>query len=95
MCFQSLETIFVFDLAHCINSFALMAVIPAAWFLQLTRVREQREMQHLAALSEQAPIDEPQHMMDIPTLLLNRFNYRVGFGCLAFLLMLSWFSTRL
>lgn len=95
MCLQSLETILVFDLAHCLNSFALLAVIPAAWFLQLTRGREQREIQYLAEMTEQAPMDEPQHMMDIPTLLMNRLNYRVGFGSLGFLLLLSWISTRL
>jgi hypothetical protein len=95
MCPQSLDAILVFDLAHCLNSAALLAVIPVAWFLYLTRHREQQENQHLATLSEQAPIDEPQHMMDIPTLLLNRFNYRIGFGCLAVVLMLSWLSTRL
>lgn len=93
MCPQSLEAILVFDLAHCLNSAALLTVIPVAWFLYLTRRREQLENQHLAALTDEAPIDEPQHMMDIPTLLLNRFNYRVGFGCLGLLVMVSWLST--
>ncbi|MDB6050391.1 MAG: hypothetical protein JWR17_3137 [Pseudomonas sp.] len=95
MCLQSFETILVFDLAHCVNSFALLAVIPAAWFLYLTRRREQLEIQHLAVMTEQAPIDEPQHMMDISTLQMNRFNYRFGFGCLTVVLIVSWLSTRL
>ncbi|MEB0043398.1 MULTISPECIES: hypothetical protein [unclassified Pseudomonas] len=95
MSLQSFEAVLVFDLAHCVNSVALLATVPAAWFLQLTRRREQREVEHLASLTERAPIDEPQHLMDISTLRLNRFNYRFGFGCLMGVLLVSWISTRL
>ncbi|MFJ3486404.1 hypothetical protein ACIPL1_23825 [Pseudomonas sp. NPDC090202] len=78
-----------------INLLALLAAGPGAWLLYTTRNREQRETAHLQELTEQAPIDEPMHLMDVPTLRLIRLSYRIGAGCLAFALLLSWVSTKI
>ena len=78
-----------------INLCALLAAGPGIWLLQTTRTREQREMAHLHHLTEQAPIDEPMHLMDVPTLRMIRLSYRFGTACLAFALLLSWVSTKL
>ncbi|MCF7535138.1 hypothetical protein [Pseudomonas petrae] len=78
-----------------INLCALLAAGPGIWLLQTTRSREQREMAHLHHLTEQAPIDEPIHLMDVPTLRMIRLSYRFGTACLAFALLLSWVSTKL
>jgi len=78
-----------------INLFALLAVGPGIWLLHTTRTREQRETAHLNNLTEQAPIDEPMHLMDVPTLRMIRHSYRIGAGCLAFALVLSWVSTKI
>ena len=78
-----------------LNLFALLAAGPGVWLLHTTRSREQRETTHLHNLTEQAPFDEPMHLMDVPTLRLIRLNYRIGAGCLGFALLLSWVSTKL
>lgn len=78
-----------------LNLFALLAAGPGIWLLQTTRSREQRETTHLARLTEQTPIDEPMHLMDVPTLKMIRQSYRIGSACLVFALMLSWVSTQL
>ncbi|WP_110948182.1 hypothetical protein [Pseudomonas bohemica] len=78
-----------------INLFALLAAGPGIWLLHTTRSHEQRQTTHLNNLTEQAPIDEPMHMMDVPTLRMIRFSYRIGAACLAFALMLSWVSTKI
>lgn len=78
-----------------INLFALLAAGPGIWLLHTTRVREQRETTHLNDLTEQGPIDEPMHLMDVPTIKMIRQSYRIGAGCLAFALLLSWVSTKL
>ncbi|MFK3796625.1 MULTISPECIES: hypothetical protein [unclassified Pseudomonas] len=78
-----------------INLLALAAAGPGIWLLHTTRVREQRETAHLNNLTEQAPIDEPMHLMDVPTLRMIRQSYRIGAGCLAFALVLSWVSTKI
>lgn len=78
-----------------INLFALLAAGPGIWLLYVTRNREQRETAHLNHLTAQAPIDEPMHLMDVPTLRMIRHSYRLGAGCLAFALLLSWVSTQI
>ena len=78
-----------------LNVFALLAVGPGIWLLHTTRSREQRETTYLNQLTEQAPIDEPMHLMDVPTLHLIRQSYRIGAGCLIVALLLSWMSTKL
>ncbi len=78
-----------------INLFALLAAGPGIWLLYITRSHEQRETTHLNHLTEQSPIDEPMHLMDVPTLRLIRQSYRVGAGCLVFALLLSWVSTKI
>jgi len=78
-----------------LNFFALLAAGPGVWLLHTTRSREQRETTHLHNLTEQAPIDEPIHVMDVPTLRLIRLSYRIGAACLGFALLLSWTSTKL
>lgn len=78
-----------------INLFALLAAGPGVWLLHTTRTREQRERTHLHNLTEQAPIDEPMHLMDVPTVRLIRLSYRIGAACLVFALLLSWVSTKL
>ncbi|MFJ5299487.1 hypothetical protein ACIQAL_23565 [Pseudomonas sp. NPDC088368] len=78
-----------------INLFALLTAGPGIWLLYTTRSREQRETTHLNNLTEQAPIDEPMHLMDVPTLRMIRQSYRIGAGCLAFALVLSWVSTKI
>jgi hypothetical protein len=78
-----------------LNLFALLAAGPGIWLLHSTRNREQRETTHLQNLTDEAPIDEPMHLMDVPTLRLIRLSYRIGAGCLAFALLLSWTSTKL
>ena len=78
-----------------LNLFALLAAGPGIWLLHTTRSREQRETTHLNSLTEQAPIDEPMHLMDVPTLRMIRQSYRIGAACLAFALALSWVSTKL
>jgi hypothetical protein len=77
-----------------LNFFALLAAGPGAWLLQTTRRREQRETAHLDTLTKQAPIDEPMHLMDVPTLRMIRLSYRIGAACLGFALLLSWVSTQ-
>ncbi len=77
-----------------INLFALLAAGPGVWLLHTTRVREQRETTHLQNLTEQAPIDEPMHLMDVPTLRKIRQSYRIGAACLGFAVLLSWVSTK-
>jgi hypothetical protein len=81
--------------AVILNLFALFAACPGIWLLHKTRSREQRELKHLATLTELAPIDEPMHLMDVPTLRLNRLCYRMGGACLGFSVALSWVSTGL
>ncbi|MEQ7918108.1 hypothetical protein ABQX22_02850 [Xanthomonas sp. WHRI 1810A] len=81
--------------AMTLNLFALFAAGPGVWLLSVTRSKEQRENAHLHTLTEQAPIDEPMHLMDVGTLRLIRTCYRVGAGCLGFALLLSWASTHL
>lgn len=81
--------------AIILNLLALLAAAPGAWLLLVTRSREQREMEHLAALTEQAPFDEPMHLMDIARLRMNRQCYRAGFACLGLALLTSWLSTLL
>jgi hypothetical protein len=78
-----------------LNALALIAAGPGIWLLHTTRTREQRETTHLQNLTDEAPIDEPIHLMDVPTLRMIRLSYRVGAACLAFALLLSWFSTKL
>jgi hypothetical protein len=80
--------------AVVLNLFALLAAGPGAWLLHITRSREQRETTHLHNLTEQAPIDEPMHLMDVPTLRLIRSSYRIGAACLGLALLLSWVSTQ-
>ena len=79
--------------ALILNLLALVAAAPGAWLLLVTRNREQREMAHLAALTEQAPYDEPMHLMDVSSLRMNRLCYRAGFACLGLALLTSWLST--
>ncbi|WP_268799621.1 hypothetical protein [Pseudomonas huanghezhanensis] len=81
--------------AMTMNLFALLAAGPGIWLLHITRHREQRENAHLHALTEQAQIDEPMHLMDVPTLRLIRMSYRIGAACLGFALLMSWASTQL
>ncbi|HEY0289983.1 MAG TPA: hypothetical protein VGC62_23750 [Pseudomonas sp.] len=81
--------------AMTLNLFALLAAGPGVWLLYITRNREQRENAHLHTLTEQAQIDEPMHLMDVPTLHLIRICYRIGVTCLAFALLMSWASTKL
>lgn len=81
--------------ALTLNFFALFAASPGVWLLHVTRTREQRENAHLQTLTEQAQIDEPMHLMDVPTLRLIRMCYRIGAACLGFALLMSWASTRL
>jgi hypothetical protein len=81
--------------AMTLNLFALLAASPGIWLLHITRSREQREKAHLQTLTEQAQIDEPMHLMDVPTLRLIRICYRIGAGCLGFALLMSWASTHL
>jgi hypothetical protein len=78
-----------------LNVFALLASGPGIWLLHVTRNLEQRENAHLHDLTEQAPIDEPMHLMDVPTLRMIRLSYRVGAACLGFALLLSWVSTKI
>lgn len=78
-----------------LNLFALLAAGPGIWLLHTTRSREQRETAYLHNLTEQAPIDEPMHLMDVPTLRLIRLSYRIGAACLGFALLLSWVSTKI
>ncbi len=78
-----------------INLFALLAAGPGIWLLYTTRSHEQRETAHLNHLTEQAPIDEPMHLMDVPTLRMIRFSYRIGAACVGFGLLLSWMSTKI
>lgn len=81
--------------AVLLNLLALVAAAPGAWLLLVTRSREQRELAHLAALTEQAPFDEPMHLMDVVSLRMNRRCYRAGFACLGLTLLTSWLSTLL
>lgn len=81
--------------AMTLNLFALLAAGPGVWLLQVTRNREQRENAHLHTLTEQSQIDEPMHLMDVPTLRLIRTCYRIGAACLGFALLMSWASTQL
>lgn len=81
--------------AIILNLFALLAAGPGVWLLHVARSREQRETTHLHNLTEQAPIDEPIHVMDVPTLRLIRSSYRIGAACLSLALLLSWTSTKL
>lgn len=78
-----------------INLFALLAAGPGIWLLHTTRRHEQRETTQLDALIRQAPIDEPMHLMDVPTLRLIRQSYWTGAACLWFALLLSWVSTKI
>jgi hypothetical protein len=81
--------------AITLNLFALAAAGPGIWLLHATRLKEQRENAHLHSLTEQAQIDEPMHLMDVPTLRLIRTCYRFGAACLGFALLMSWASTKL
>ncbi|QLG95165.1 hypothetical protein HZF02_25935 [Pseudomonas yamanorum] len=81
--------------ATLLNAFALLAACPGAWLLSITRLREQRALAHLAALSEERAVDQPMLFLDIRTLRAQRFAYRLGFACLGLALIASWFSTRL
>jgi len=78
-----------------INLFALLAASPGIWLLYTTRSREQRVNARLHNLAENAPIDEPMHLMDGPTVRMIRLSYRIGAACLVFALLLSWVSTKL
>lgn len=84
-----------FTPAIILNLLALVAAAPGIWLLLVTRNREQRELDHLAALTEQAPFDEPMYLMDVARLRMNRLCYRVGFACLGLALLTSWLSTHL
>ncbi|SDH75972.1 hypothetical protein [Pseudomonas abietaniphila] len=81
--------------AMVLNALALLAAGPGIWLLHTTRNLEQRETTQLHKLTEQAPIDEPMHLMDVPTLRMIRLSYRIGAACLGFALLLSWVSTKL
>ena len=79
--------------AVILNLLALLAAAPGVWLLLVTRRREQRQIERLAELTEQAPFDEPMHLMDVASLRMNRVCYRAGLACLSLALLTSWLST--
>ncbi|CRM53732.1 hypothetical protein [Pseudomonas sp. 58 R 3] len=81
--------------ALLINAVALLVACSGAALLFITRLREQRALADLTAQSEDRAIDQPMLFLDVRTERSHRLAYRVGFGCLALALAVSWLSTHL
>ena len=94
MSLQLIWSMFNAHPAKLINLLALLFACPGGWLLHATRRREQRALASLAAQSQSRNIDQPEMLLDVATLRMNRFFYRFGFACLALALLVSWVSTQ-
>lgn len=81
--------------AVLINTLALSIACAGAGLLFVTRLRERRALDHLAAQSEDRAIDQPILFLDVRTERRLRQIYRLGFVCMGVALLTSWISTHL
>jgi hypothetical protein len=93
MSLQLILSLFNAHPAKLVNILALLFACPGGWLLHATRRREQRAMASLEMQSQSRRIDQPELLLDVATLRMNRFFYRFGFACLAMALLVSWVST--